>query len=309
MNSWTFNNNYILFFFILLLTFTTCQKTPSRTDVDPEYVTAVQEWHSNRIKALTAPDSWLSLAGLFWLKQGENRFGSHRSNDFVFPNDKAPEFMGLFFLEDDRVRVKINKGVNVTAKDTPVTEMPLQSDETGDPPILSWGTLSWYIIKRGDKYGVRLRDSEHPRLKEFKGIKTYPIDPEWRVTARFEPYDPPRQINVPNVLGTISEEPSPGALVFDIKGKTYRLDPVAEPGAKRYFIIFADETSGRETYDAGRFLYIDAPGEDGTTIIDFNKAYNPPCAFSPFATCPLPPSQNRLAVKITAGEKNYESGH
>jgi len=298
-----------LFFLIPLIALTFCQKQGSRIDVDPQYVTAVQEWHKNRIEALTAPDSWLSLAGLFWLKQGENRFGSHKSNDFVFPEDRAPEFMGSFFLQGSEVRVKINKGIDVLAYETPVTEMPLQSDETGEPTFLSYGTLSWYVIKRGDKYGVRLRDSENPRLIEFKGIDIYPVDPVWRLTARFEPYDPPRKINVPNVLGTISEETSPGALVFDIKGKTYRLDPVAEPGAKRFFIIFADETNGRETYGAGRFLYIDAPGQDGTTIIDFNKAYNPPCAFSPFATCPLPPAQNRLAVKITAGEKNYEGGH
>ncbi len=296
------------FFIMILFSLTSCEKPQSRKDNDREYENAVREWHRYHIKSLTEPDSWLSLAGLYWLKEGENRFGSAATNDIVFPQGKAPDFIGVFILESGRVRVVINKGIHVRSNNSIVTETVMQNDATGLPTELELGSLSWHIIKRADKFGVRLRDSEHPRLKAFKGIETYPIDPQWSVTARFEPYDPPRKITMPTVLGTVNEENCPGALVFEVGGKTCRLDPIADPEDESFFIIFADETSGGETYGGGRFLGVNRPGKDGTTVIDFNLAYNPPCAFSEFATCPLPPAQNRLGVRITAGEKKYEDG-
>ena len=184
--------------------------------------------------------------------------------------------------------------------------MTLKDDREGTPDVLRYGSLSWYIIKRGDRYGVRLKDSESDLLKNFEGIERFPVDPDWRVTAIFQPYDSVKSIEVPNILGTIGQDPSPGKLVFQIKGNTYSLDPIAAPEDKRWFIIFSDVTSGEETYGAGRFLYIDAPGEDQTAILDFNKSYNPPCAFTPYATCPLPPEQNHLTLRVTAGEKNFQ---
>ena len=192
----------------------------------------------------------------------------------------------------------------------PVTSMTLRSSADGEPTVLTYGSLGWFIIQRGnDSMAVRVRDSEHPHLKEFKGIDTYPIDPAWRIKASFEPYDPPKMLTIPTVYGTILQQPSPGALVFEIDGNPYRLDPTASSDDKRLFVMFADETSQSETYGAGRFLYVSQPGPDGTTYIDFNKAYNPPCAFTNFATCPLPPTQNRLPLRITAGEKKYKHAH
>ena len=186
-----------------------------------------------------------------------------------------------------------------------MSSVQMKADVSGEPTILELNSLSWFIIKRGEEYGVRLRDSENENITRFKGIEMFPIDTTWRVSAKLEPYDPPKIIEVPTILGTISKETSPGALVFRLRGNIYRLDPIAEPGDESLFVIFADQTNGSETYDAGRFLYVNKPNENDSTIIDFNKAYNPPCAFTSFATCPLPPTQNVLPIRITAGEKKY----
>ena len=283
-----------------------CADNPKEKD-DSAYIKEIEDWHKQRVASLTKKDSWLSLAGLFWLSEGDNTFGSAEDNKIVFPRGKAPDRIGRFIVNGDDIKVKINPQVRVLHDGKPVSELALRHDLSGHPTILTLGSLSWYVIKRGDRYLIRLKDSENPRLKQFKGIERYPVDMRWRIKARFEPYDPPKRIPIPNVLGQVSEEDSPGALAFEIDGTTYRLDPLGEAGDKELFIIFSDETSGRETYGAGRFLAVDAPNEKGFTYIDFNKAYNPPCAFSEFATCPLPPAQNRLPVKITAGEKDY--GH
>ncbi len=281
-----------------------CTSVENNSPADPAYVAEIQEWHNQRIKSLKKKNGWLTLAGLFWLKEGENTFGSDSSNDMVFPA-KAPAVIGTITLKDSSATIDIKSGIQVFHDGKPVHSQLLKSDASGDPTILTLGSLSWYLIKRGDKFGVRLKDSEHPNLQAFTGVEMYPINPRWRVKARLEPYDPPKSIAIPTVLGTVLELPCPGALVFEIDGKTLRLEPVAEPGDDELWLIFGDATNGEETYGAGRFLYVDKPGDDGTTFIDFNKAYNPPCAFTAFATCPLPPAQNRLPVKVTAGEKNY----
>ena len=170
--------------------------------------------------------------------------------------------------------------------------------------MLRRGSLLFYLIRRGDKIGVRVKDSQSEARRNFRGLDYFPIDPGWRIEARFEPYDPPRSISVPNVLGQDNDEKSPGAIVFEHGGKTYRLDPVLEPGETDYFVIFGDRTNGKTTYGAGRFLYV-APPVGGKTVIDFNKAYNPPCVFTDFATCPLPPPQNKLPIPVEAGEEEY----
>lgn len=278
----------------------------SSEKIDPVYLQGVEEWHARRIASLTKPDSWLSLAGLFWLKKGENSFGGSESNQIQFPVDKAPPQMGAFFLGDGIVSIRIIHGISVFNDGNKIESMRMKDDSEGSPTILTHGSLSWYIIKRGERFGIRLKDSESQQLIKFSGIDRYPVDPKWRIVAKFEAYESPRTIEIPNVMGTVSNDPSPGKLLFELDGQSYSLNPIADPDDKRWFLIFSDQTSGEETYGAGRFLYIDAPGENGTAIIDFNLAYNPPCAFTPFATCPLPPEQNHLAIPIKAGEKNYQ---
>ena len=276
----------------------------SKKEIDkgsPQYIASIKEWHKERIERLKKENGWLDLAGLFWLKDGENTFGAGSSNDIIFP--KGPDKIGTFILKDSTVTVKINPGIEVTNDKTPVKEASLKTDLSGDPTILSIRSLRWYIIKRDDKYGVRLRDVDSKLRKEFKEIDTYPVNEDWKVTAKFEPYNPPKPISIPTIIGTVDEDKAPGALVFKKDGKEYKLDPVVEGDV--FFIIFADETSGKETYGAGRFLYTEMPDSAGNVILDFNKAYNPPCAFTPYATCPLPPKQNYLKLRVTAGEKKY----
>ena len=293
----------VLWAVFLIIVFITCD-TPKPPDLTMDPAThkmEINQWHENRIASLKSQSGWLNLSGLFWLKEGVHTFGAHESNDLVFPAGKASDHIGTFLLKDGAVSIKVNPGVEVLNNGVPVTEMDLIVGTE-----LTHGSLSWFVIEReGGRKAVRLRDSEHPDLQSFNGIERYEIDQAWRVKATMEAYDPPKLLTVPTIYGTVREQPSPGVLVFEIDGEEYRLDPI---DGKRLFIIFADKTNGRGTYGAGRFLYIDPPGPDGTTVIDFNKAYNPPCAFTAFATCPLPPIQNRLQVAVTAGEKQYEAG-
>lgn len=271
-------------------------------ETDQEYVDQINQWHQKRVERLTSPTGWMSLAGLYWLRKGENTFGADSTNDIIFPA-KAPGFIGSFILKDDHITVKILSDAKILHDDKPIKEIEMTADVDGDPTLLSYGTLSWYIIKRSNDFGVRLRDSANPNIESFHGIERYPVDPVWRLEATFEAYNPQTSISIPTILGTIDEKPCPGALAFEIRNKTYRLDVLSE--GDQFFVIFGDETNKDETYESGRYVYVNEPGSDEKTIIDFNKAYNPPCAFTNFATCPFPPEQNILSVKITAGEKRY----
>jgi hypothetical protein len=244
---------------------------------------------------------------LFPLSEGSNRFGSADDNDLVFPAE-APEFAGAFVLEDGEVRIEVAGDVEITTGGAPVTSAVLESDADGVPTVLEMGFLHFYVIERAGKLYVRVKDLQSERLKQFDGIDRYPVDAAWRINARFEPYDPPRSVRVPNVLGGEFVEECPGRVEFEVGGKTCSLEPLSASGG-RLFLVFGDATSGLETYGGGRFLYADPPTEDGEVILDFNKAYNPPCAFSPYATCPLPPEANRLSVRIEAGEKNWGEVH
>ncbi len=285
-----------------------CKK--SAPVADPAYVQEIDSWHQERVARLTRPDGWLTLAGLFWLHEGENRFGSDPGNELVFPKDKAPAVLGVIKLQQGMTTVRIEEKAKVQTMDsTEITQGVLYNDAQGKPTVLQHGSLSWYVVKRGEKYGVRLRDREHPNRLHFKGIERYPVNPEWRVTAQLKPYDPVKEISVVNVLGHVEPMRCPGALTFTVRGKSFSLDALAESGEQSLFIIFNDETSGSETYGSGRFLYADKPNEQRETILDFNKAYNPPCAFTPYATCPLPPPQNYLDIRVQAGEKKYADGH
>lgn len=285
--------------------------SPAVNDPAAAYRAEIEKWKAARVARLTADDGWLTVIALSWLEEGENRIGSAPSNRVVFPAGKAPAWLGTIRLAPGakgKAQFTAAPGVRVTHEDKPVSTIALASDaDAGDPTILEHGTLSFYLIQRGDRVGVRVKDSASPKRKNFHGIESYPVDAKWRVPATFARYPKGKSIAIPNILGNVTQEPSPGAVVFSVGGKEYRLDAVDESGEEDLFLIFADRTSGATTYGAGRFLYAARPGADGKTVVDFNKAYNPPCAFTPFATCPLPPPQNRLPIAIEAGEKSY--GH
>ncbi len=291
-----------IFLLAFLILFSACGKEKPAQSYEAE----INHWHQQRVQRLTKPDSWLSLAGLFWLQDGENTFGSDKSNALVFP-EKAPAFIGTFYVRNGKVKVILKAEALVTIDGKRVLEQTFDGSAEGKTGIMKSGSLSWYVIKRSDRFLIRLKDSENPVLKNFTGIKRFPVDKRWRVKARLIPYEPSKKLEIANVLGQIAYRDCPGALVFEIDGKAYRLDPEGKIGEKEWFLNFSDETSGQETYGAGRYLVLDAADSEGITYIDFNKAYNPPCAFSPFATCPLPPKGNHLGIKVTAGEKNY--GH
>ncbi len=274
---------------------------------NPSYIKSIESWHNKRISNLKKENGWLNLVGLFWLKEGNNTFGSAKTNDIVFPGKNVPGNIGTFILKDSVVTAEINPNVNVTVNDSTIKKAVLKNDLSGNPTVLSFGNLRWFVIKRGDQYGIRLRDLNAPLLTEFKGIKTFPINEDWRVEAEYHLYEKPKVLSIPTVLNTVEEDTAYGYLSFNLQGKDYTLDPLTE--GNEFFIIFADETNGKETYGAGRFLYTEKPDSNNQVILDFNKAYNPPCAFTKFATCPLPPKQNYLNLKITAGEKKYGKGH
>ncbi|QSQ22493.1 DUF1684 domain-containing protein [Pyxidicoccus parkwayensis] len=267
-----------------------------------EDITAsTRAWQEQRLKGLQSENGWLTLVGLFWLKEGEQTAGSAPESDLDFP-EGTPAKLGTFTRKGNTASFQPAPGVAMTLDGKPFTGGALKSDENGAPDVLKLGSLSLQVILRGDKLGVRVKDSESATRKQFHGIPTYPANAAWRVDARFEPAETPRTIQVPNVLGTEEAMKVPGTLVFTVNGKEYKLTPVEEDD--KLFIIFADETNRDATYGAGRFLYADAP-KDGHVVLDFNRAYNPPCAFTRFATCPLPPRGNRLAVRVEAGEKRY----
>lgn len=248
------------------------------------------------------------MAGLFWLKEGANRFGSGPGHDIVLPGHSAPAKAGVFELSGGRVVVRVEPGVAVTLEGKPVTETQLRPDVPGPPDVLALGRLTLQVIVRGGRHAIRLKDMDSRARREFAGLAWFPVKEDLRVTARFVSHAASKRVPVPNVLGTVEEMASPGTAVFTLAGKELRLEPVLEEAdAKELFFIFRDQTAGKETYPGGRFLYAPLP-KDGHVVLDFNKAYSPPCAFTAYATCPLPPKQNRLPVKIEAGEK-YSGGH
>jgi uncharacterized protein len=253
------------------------------------YQSEVAEWRKQREASLKRDGGWLTVTGLFWLHNGRNTFGATDKNDIALP--AGPATAGAFELRDGKVTLEMNGSRKVLRADS--------------EDVVNVGRLRLYVIQRSDRYGIRLKDPDSPYLREFHGIEAFPANEEYRVTAKF--VADPRKIPITNILGQTEPEDSPGYVIFRLHGKEYRLRPVLDdPGSKNLFFIFRDLTSQKETYGAGRFLDTDPP-KDGQVVLDFNQAYNPPCAFTPYATCPLPPNENRLAVRIEAGEKRY--GH
>jgi len=272
------------------------------------YLEELKQWDAARVAALKDPNGWLNLEGLFWLKKGVNSFGSASTNDLVYNNAAFPKHLGDFIYEDGKVywkegsteKVKINDGDLVQNSET----LNLLTATEGQY-ISQWKDFAWIVIQREDKVGVRFRNLKAKTLLEFKGIERFLVDAKWRIKAKVIPQNQ-NPLMIMNVLGQNTAQKHGGQLVFEIDGKSYRLDAIDEGGV-RLFVAFADATSGKTTYGSGRFIELDRPDAEGYTYIDFNKAYNPPCAFTEFATCPLPPPQNRLSIAIPAGEKKY--GH
>lgn len=282
------------------------KKEPSKEDM-AAYEASITQWHRERIKELKGEEGWLALAGLFWLEPGENTFGSGPANKIVFPEGKIAAQAGTFILADNQVKVKVEEGAHVQLGGNPVQEAVVYTSDTTVAPRMKHGSLAWFVIKRGNKYGVRLLDMESDVRTNFKGIDRYPVNINWKLEATLEPNTTGRKIAITNVLGQTSDEETPGALVFTVGGQEYKLDALKE--GDQLFLIFADKTNGHETYGAGRYLYTDLPDANGKVILDFNKAYNPPCAFVTYATCPLPPKQNFLPIPVPAGEKAFEGSH
>lgn len=270
----------------------------------PDYRTQIMQWRAQRVKSLTSDSGWLTVAGLFWLKEGKNTVGAAPENTFVLPKGSAADTLGAFGFHDGVITFEAAPGADVTVDGKPVKTAILKPDMSGAPSVIQTRALTMFIIQRGNRFGVRLKDRNREERKKFTGLKYFPIDESYRVKAKFVPFNPPRKIAVPNILGDTSEEPSPGYVEFTLHGQACRLTPVAEDN--ELFFIFKDLTSGKETYPPGRFLYTEMP-KNGEVILDFNKAYNPPCAFTAYATCPLPPAENHLQVRLEAGELRY--GH
>lgn len=267
---------------------------------DSDYEKEIKTWHQNRIEGLKKENGWLNLAGLFWLEEGRNSFGGNTENKIVFPKDRSKAFLGDIILSKGEVFVETKADAEVFNENEKVEKLKLFPTEKNI--VLKHNSLRWFVIKRGERYAIRLRDLESPFLKEFHGIEAFKIDQKWRLKAKFIPTEG-KKIAILDVTGQTSQQDSPGVLVFTIAGKEYKLDALKE--GEEFFIIFGDKTNKKETYGAGRFVYAAKPDADGYTYLDFNKAYNPPCAFTPYATCPLPPKQNLLPIEIKAGEKNY----
>jgi uncharacterized protein len=247
----------------------------------------VADWRRAREAALVADGGWLTVTGLFWLHGGANGFGRGPSNDIVLPD--GPAHAGVFKLRNGKTEVAMDGATRELRPDS--------------PDAAKVGRLSLFVLRRGDRYAIRVKDPASPLRRDFHGLRYYPAKEAYRVTARFVPQA--RKIPIANVLGQVEDSECPGYVVFRLQGRELRLYPILEePGAKALFFIFRDPTAGKETYGAGRFLDTELP-RNGKVVLDFNKAYNPPCAFTPYATCPLPPKENRLPVRIEAGEKKY----
>lgn len=273
---------------------------------DEDYRHEIEAWHESRIESLRRPTGWLSLVGLHLLPEGSHRLGSGDDCDVSLP-EPAPAHVGDLAVEGGVYRFTASPEAGVTHDGEPVDILDLEHDQRPDPTVLAVGSLRFYVIERGDDAYLRVKDTESELLASFEGIERWPVDPDWRIRARWEPYDPPRVVQTPDVLGNRIEEPCPGAAVFELDGSTVRLEPTGD-AEEGLFLVFADATNGVESYGGGRFLSVDPPS-NGEVILDFNRAYNPPCVFTPYATCPLPTPANHVDVQIRAGEKMWGEAH
>ena len=282
---------------------------PARVENMDAYLKSVEEWRDGRLERLRGKTGYLNLVGLYWLQDGVNRAGSAPDNDVVLPAG-MPAHLGGFELVDGEVTMTVAEGVDVRADGEPVKTIAMGNDTAKNEVLLTTGGFAWFVVEREGRYGVRLRNYDLPGVADFPPIDHYPVDSAYRLNARFRPYDEPRIVTVATVIDGVDYLPEcPGVIEFEIAGETQQLEVYKSDDGTQFFIIFADATTGGDTYPAGRFVYTDWPDEHGITVLDLNKAYNPPCAFNDFATCPIASPRNRLKVAIRAGEKYDPSMH
>lgn len=283
--------------------------SPNPVVVPDDYEERIRTWREERFERLRAPDGWTTLTGLSFLEQGVHAIGSAPEADVVVESENAPSRIGVVEVSGDRVVFRPSDVVAATVDGAPVGEVALASDaEDGGPTTVRVGSVSFYLIERGGRLAIRSRDANHPARRDLEPIPQWPVDSDWRLIGRFIPAEPGATIPVPDVLGNVLDQPTPGRVELEIGGETFTIDAL-DGGDGELFLVFGDRTNREESYGGGRFLYTPPPAEDGTVIVDFNKAYNPPCAFTPWATCPLPSRENRLDVAIRAGEKRAGLPH
>ena len=282
----------------VVLTVLVCVVAPAGTTRQNDYTLSVESWRAEREARLTADDGWLTVAGLFFLREGNNSFGTGPLNDIVLP--EGPEQAGIFQMRGREVSVSASPGRTLTVDGVEVSHAQLYPCESGAD--LTIGGLTLFMHLSGERLAIRTRDRNSEIRRNFTGLRWYPVDESYRIRARFMSHDEPITVRIQNILGDIETYTSNGSVTLSVHGQELRMLPLA--AGDRLWFIFRDLTSGTETYPAARFLYADAP-KDGWTVLDFNLAYNPPCTFNPYTTCPLPLNDNRLPVRIEAGELNY----
>jgi len=298
------NYTTLLTLSILLMLASSCKPAAPVIEDKEAYIESIEQWQHDRLEGLKAREGWLNLAGIYWLKEGEQSFGSDPSNDVVFP-EKAPTFMGTLTLNNETVHLKVQDESELYYENERVNELELSYDKSGTPSYITHGDFAWYIMKRHTSLAIRLRDYKNPAIEALDHMPSYPINPEYVVEATLQGFDEPKTITVNTPFQDYTQDyQCPGEFHFKLKGKKLKLLPFTS--GEGYFIIISDETSALETYGGGRFMYT-YPDSTGRIILDFNKAYNPPCAVTPFAACPMPPPENQLPVKVEAGEKTIDN--
>lgn len=264
-------------------------------------------WRAGRDREMRSEESWLTIAGLFWLEEGENTFGASVANRIGLPAGSAPALGGKFTKSGEKITVEAAPGVALLCRGKQVARMEIRAGDSTSLDTLALGDLRMWVIRRGDRYAVRLRDLNAPAFKNYPGLEYFPPSEAFRVETVFVPYSSPKNIEVEAKIVKRTELITPGTLKFFWDGREYEFIAFDDEERGTYFLVFGDETNGAGTYDGGRFLDFKVdPGHQA--VLDFNRAYNPPCAFTDYATCPLPPPQNRFAFRIESGEKKY-NGH
>ncbi|MFU8811601.1 MAG: DUF1684 domain-containing protein [Balneolaceae bacterium] len=271
-----------------------------QAEVPEPYEPYIEEWVTQHIESLKAPTGWMRLAGMYILDEGENTFGSGNRVHVPLADEALPAEAGTITLTDGVVTLNPRNDVHLLADGEPVRGATTIFAD-GEESIITHNHLEWFVIKRQDIYAIRVFNKENEKVDRFEGFPRYDTDSKWRLKAYFEPHPENTTIPIANVIGQVIETPSPGSLTFQFGGERYTIDAIQS--SEQLFLIIGDETNRTETYQAGRYMYVDYPDDDGYTVIDFNKIYNPPCSYNLFTTCELPPVQNRLRLAIEAGEK------
>lgn len=297
------NKLFSLIGIFLIIFMYSCNDDKKEEFNEEQYKADIFNWKSKRIERLKAENGWLNLVGLHWIDEGINVFGSDEENDIIFP-ENTPVQIGAVIKFKGNLSISINDSIEVYVNNTLIKDHEIRTDKDDSTTYFKMGRYKWHIIYRSGKFAIRLRDLESPLIDSLQEIPSFPVDTKWRINAEYQAFANPIEIEIANVIGTTDIEMCYGTLNFKVDNVEYELYPIGNGKTDDLFLIFADETSAKETYGGGRYLNVKMPDSTGKTIIDFNKATNPPCAFTEFATCPLPPKENILGIKITAGEKN-----